>query len=524
MTRADFIRLGLVLILSGTLLMINFSQAWIGQDGHDGILFSSIARNYLQYGYAELKLGQARTMHVVEAPVQLEYYQHHPFLVPIMTSLSFAVLGVNEAAARLLPIVFSLASVGLMYFITRRLYGTAIALAAAFVFATLPMITFFGRKVGYEAPSLCFILLSIYFYIRILTDKDVKWVWFLALSLGIGLFTDWQTFFFIPFLFMHFWLFGKDAPHRIGIFAMLIYLPTIILALLVIQIWSVQPSDLEDIVNQGKVYMGLLTKTDPEGAKFAEAAVTFTFSSYLKQLGIRLDILFAYPVLVCATMGFWILHKKGWQNGSFVLLMLAAGFAPCIVFWRSVFIHWWDTYFLTAPIAILAALGCGYIYELAFGRISASTDPERKSGIVFLQILFISIVLVGAIPRLYGLHQIQIKLLPEKQRESVELIRNLGQAIAQRSPADGVILINLPSDTRAASGVSYYSWRRLIWNVQTEAQLAAALASVPQPKSVFLLEWIDSGSTPEGAPPPQVVDNKELFNIDEHSFRWSVVR
>jgi 4-amino-4-deoxy-L-arabinose transferase-like glycosyltransferase len=524
MTPADSLRLGLILLLSAFLLTINLGQPWIGSDAHDGILFSAMARNYLRFGFAALKFGPAITMYTVESSSELQFYQHHPFLVPVMLAVNYATLGVSEAAARAMPVSFSLATVGVLFLLTRRLYGQTTALVATFIFATLPMITFFGRKVGYEAPSLFFILLSVYLYLRVLEGGSAKWLWYLAGSLTAGLLTDWQTFFLMPFLFLHFYLFGRNISRRLALSLVLIALPIAVLILIVLQVRSVNPADLQDTVEQGKVYMGLIAKGDPEGAKFVETAVIFSFSTYVKQLTTRLDILFAYPVLVSAAAGLWLLRYQGWEKGSIVLMLAGAGLAPCLVFWRSVYIHWWDTYFLTAPIAVLAALSCVYLYGLVTRHMDTPSPTIPNTPAVFVQALFVGMVLAGAIPRLYELHQVQPRLLPEGQLEQVELIPGLGEAIARRTPADAHVLIALAASSSAASGVGYYSWRRLVWDTTDGNKLAAALAGVSRPRPVFLLDWIDPHLGSGSAPPLTATDKSEVFQIAGQRFRWTRLR
>ena len=58
-TNGFVLALTLIILVQTLLLVRNYSQSWNGIDGYDGAFFSSIARNYINYGIVELKGGQA---------------------------------------------------------------------------------------------------------------------------------------------------------------------------------------------------------------------------------------------------------------------------------------------------------------------------------------------------------------------------------------------------------------------------------------------------------------------------------
>lgn len=127
---------------------------------------SSCARNTLHYGLAETGLLQVRNDGPAD-PEHFRYYIHHPPGVPLLVAANFAALGESEAAARLVPILFTLLSIAVLYRMVRKAMNHRTATLAAGLFVLMPMTALFGRMVNHEAVTL--------FWMLLLVDRYLEW-------------------------------------------------------------------------------------------------------------------------------------------------------------------------------------------------------------------------------------------------------------------------------------------------------------------------------------------------------------
>src|SRR6185503_2128193 len=88
-------------------------QPWVGQhNAFCGALYGICARNFLRFGYWQTRFAPVSSSGLV-APDEFEYYYHYPPLLVWLVSLSFQAFGVHEWSARLVPLAFSVALLGL---------------------------------------------------------------------------------------------------------------------------------------------------------------------------------------------------------------------------------------------------------------------------------------------------------------------------------------------------------------------------------------------------------------------------
>lgn len=106
-------------------------------DFNDAVM-STGARNHLRYGFGTTKFAL-----VVDSgprtPEHFTYYTNHPPLVPVLVSLSFALFGQHEWAARLVPIACSVSSLILIFILGARLKGPLSGLLGGMFFGLFPM-------------------------------------------------------------------------------------------------------------------------------------------------------------------------------------------------------------------------------------------------------------------------------------------------------------------------------------------------------------------------------------------------
>lgn len=77
-------------------------------------------------------------------------------LLHAITAIVWRIVGVSDAAGRLVAVAFSLASVWLIYLLGRRLFNVAVGRGAAFLLAFSPSFVYFGRTLLSDIPMVTF--------------------------------------------------------------------------------------------------------------------------------------------------------------------------------------------------------------------------------------------------------------------------------------------------------------------------------------------------------------------------------
>lgn len=85
-------------------------------------------------------------------------------LLQALTAVLWRVTGHSEPLGRLVPMAFSVASVGLIYALGARLFNRPVGRAAAFLLAFSPTFVFFGRTLLSDVPMVCFSIASVLGY------------------------------------------------------------------------------------------------------------------------------------------------------------------------------------------------------------------------------------------------------------------------------------------------------------------------------------------------------------------------
>ena len=144
-----------ILVLAAVARSRGIADPWSHGDhnGWGGAFYSNIARNYARYGYVETRFAPVVSTGTVP-PENRRYYLTHPPGIGLALSLSFALFGESEWAARLVPLLFSLGSIFLLYRLAEKVYSREVALVAAAFFSVLPLETLYGAHVDRRArPS-----------------------------------------------------------------------------------------------------------------------------------------------------------------------------------------------------------------------------------------------------------------------------------------------------------------------------------------------------------------------------------
>ncbi|HZM01222.1 MAG TPA: glycosyltransferase family 39 protein, partial [Planctomycetota bacterium] len=152
--RSEVAALAALLAAALLLRLGDFTEPWTGAGWQQvGALISTEARNYVQHGWWTLRFAPALDVGPPRAE-GWDFYMHHPPGLALMISASFAVFGVAEWSARLVPVAASLLELVAIWALTRRLFGRGAALVAATLCATIPATAFYGSLVDDIGPAL----------------------------------------------------------------------------------------------------------------------------------------------------------------------------------------------------------------------------------------------------------------------------------------------------------------------------------------------------------------------------------
>ena len=92
------------------------------------------------------------------------YFSGAPVLYPVLGALADDLGGL--AAARTVSLIAMLATTGLLYSLTRRLFNERVGLCAAVIFSVTESALFLGHLATYDAPSLFLLALATWIVVR----------------------------------------------------------------------------------------------------------------------------------------------------------------------------------------------------------------------------------------------------------------------------------------------------------------------------------------------------------------------
>ncbi|MDR3583690.1 MAG: glycosyltransferase family 39 protein [Candidatus Pacebacteria bacterium] len=106
-----------------------------------------------------------------------------------LTALAFKLFGFSEAAARVFPGLFSLASTAILYFLARDIFKSKMAgFFSGFIFLTIPLIHLYSRSAMMDIPVGTFDILTVWGIWKIF-HGETKWWLTVGLSLGLSVMT-----------------------------------------------------------------------------------------------------------------------------------------------------------------------------------------------------------------------------------------------------------------------------------------------------------------------------------------------
>ncbi|UCD27974.1 MAG: glycosyltransferase family 39 protein [Planctomycetota bacterium] len=128
---------------------------------------------------------------------------YYPPLFAAVEAVVFLTIGVSIVAARLTVLLFVIGAVWLIYWLTRRLFGTSAGIAAAILTLTTTAGVTWSRIVMLEWPATFFILLTLWAYRQY--RENPRWIDGILIALGIAgsYFTKQTAVFVLLVILLH---------------------------------------------------------------------------------------------------------------------------------------------------------------------------------------------------------------------------------------------------------------------------------------------------------------------------------
>ena len=192
----------LLLFVLAAFFQINAPWEW-GHNGYNGAAFSQAARNALRHHI----LGQAQNWCANTPPPPEAIYTHHPLLIHLHIAAHFKLFGESLWAARLVPVLYSVGSLVLVFFMARRWWSDLSAGIATATFALLPITLIYANMIDHEQAGIFWSLAIFDGYLRYLEQLPEKRSWGLLLYIGLAIFMacqwDWPPYYLSFFIAIH---------------------------------------------------------------------------------------------------------------------------------------------------------------------------------------------------------------------------------------------------------------------------------------------------------------------------------
>jgi len=481
-------KIGLIAILA--LLAFHFARGlqrpWVEEDNWYGAVYAQAAHNNLRAGlYAG---GVPATLYFGHLPIPPEaYYVHHPTLLPLLVTASFVMFRDAEWAARLVPVLASLVSVIVLWFLVRGAAGPRAATLGAAVFAAVPMELHYGDMVDFE-PVLTLWMISLLACLwQWEKDPRPRWAIASAFFAALALWTDWPGYLLVLSTAASF-VFGAARQRR---WAGWMFAGFAVLAglLFLLQIRCANAAAWSDLWTALRMRLGNAIPTST--APIAANAPRFTWGDWSRTVFGDLCGNYLLLTWLFAALGFWrIVRQRRTHTGirwlGWAAAQLFTADAIYVVLLRNEsFIHDFASFYLIGAVAVLAGLGLDDICRAA-GKLSRLPRLSAQTVVVVC-------IIVLAVLGVRGSEEMRspFLILDGVQHEPPQLIPALGRAIDRAFPPGGTVLVNIDP---YGSALTYYAQRPILTNLLTSDDWRAAIAQQHPAGGVI---WLGAAGAPE---------------------------
>jgi 4-amino-4-deoxy-L-arabinose transferase-like glycosyltransferase len=464
-----------VLVFLGWHFARGLHRPWSEEDNWYGAVYAQAAHNNLRAG---LRAGGVpATLYFGPLPIPADaYYVHHPTLLPVLVTASFALFGESEASARLVPIAASLASVVLLWLFVRHTAGSRAATFAAATFAAVPMELHYGDMVDFEPVLTLWMLAFVICLWRRGVSGRTRWSVGMALFALLALWTDWPGYLLVLAAAGWLLLFAPRDMRRLG--WLCVALVGCAGLLFLWQIHSANAAAWSDLWTALRMRLGNAIPTST--APIADNAPRFTWVSWLSTVGADLGENFLPLTWALVGVGVVYLAKRrrlqpglGWLGLASALLSIA-GAIYVVLLRNESFIHDFAPFYLIGAVAVLAGLGLEAMC-VATARLPRGAAVTAQAAAITAQAAAVIVVIGLAV---FGIQQSEdmrspYLILDGAVQEPEQLIPNLGKALRDSFPPGATLLANFDP---YGSALTYYARKPILTNLSTPDDWRAAIA------------------------------------------------
>ena len=375
----------LVVLVSGFVLARNVNKPFYGHHDWNGVFYGNIARNYQRYGFLKTKLGQVTSIDF-QSVDKFNYYTHYPPLFPIILAVSYWIFGVSEATARLVPILFTTASMVLIYHLGRKLKFSTLSAIASLVVVFTPMVRYFGKMPSQEAPMIFLTLFSVIYYLDFINQPKSKNLSKLLLVTFFNGLTGWAGYFIYPILTIHSFIFHRHLWKQIAR-PIIVLIFTFILHLIHTYI-------LTGSLFGGNLFGALLLRMNllKVFGQIDPTEKVFTWLGYIKQEAHWLVVYYTRILLLITSLfllvfGYKVIKKiRLSQSESIIFSLFLFGISYLLVFPNVAFIHEYFSIFLVP----FLGLSFSWVINRLYDQCHLST--------MILTLLLVSLIIRERLP------------------------------------------------------------------------------------------------------------------------------
>lgn len=442
----------LVLIFAACLLTIYIDRPFIGHHEYNGAVYSTIARNFNRYGIINTKFAQIENQDKAQ-PGDFYFMTHHPPILTVLLSISFGIFGEGEKAARLVPIIFSLLTLILIYGLADKYFDKKTAILAIALASISPIFIYYGKLPVQEVLGLPVILLSTFLYFRFFARPNVHNFLILTSSMVIGNFTSWPAYYVGAIFALHYLFFGKSKNKWV----IAASFPLICIATFAAYIFNLY-------LITGNTFGGNLNGAFLQRLNIAQLGQPASLKDLLVLQVRWLNAYYGKILIILsggASLYLALNFKRFYKQEKYQLLffLLLIGTTHLIIFREVAQYHDYFLIYLLPFITMTASLGT--LSALSFLKLKTS-----------LQIIGVVILLVLILSSTFPFTKALVN--SNEFREGV----NLGKYINANTQSGDQVLILSPEFKKYFEGFTeYYSDRKLSYNNPGKKQLEQIISS-----------------------------------------------
>jgi len=434
--------IGAVVVMLGLAVILGWrlNQPWVTSSDFNGAVWSQAAHNNLRAGLSATR-GLAAGFYFGPLPIPARgYYTHHPPGLPLVLTGLFAVAGEHEWVARLVPILASLGTAILVWWMVWSATGRARpATLVLAVLASLPMFLHYGQMVNHEPLALLAILGMLAGLHAWQTTGRPAGLTVLFVSLGFGLLMAWHVYLFAGLLAA--WLLGRGpAPaRRVGAWVLAVALLALLAFFLHIRLG--RPDAWPELLAQFRWRLSLSSETS-----------SISWGAWARRVAESLLGRIPWVAWVLAAFGGvalrqWRSSVPGWPwLGGVSLALAILSLIYVVAFRNASYIHAYAGYYLIVPVAILAGLELDLVWrfgEQRAQRAGASAGTHWQWPVAILAMV-VMLTEIGVLQTWRLNHRVfPILTWHGTPREPERLIPDLGRAIRAAFSEDTEVLCNL---------------------------------------------------------------------------------